>query len=291
MGIEIESEIESDKKQDRNVVGPNSPSKADESAVSRASTTLESIDDLQRELDQGEVTGELSFALPPSFLLSIVVPVYNEKNTIARVIRTLHDLPLPIEVIAVDDGSTDGSIAELHSLNQEFPGMRVCIQEKNQGKGAALRRGFQEATGSHVMVQDADLEYNPHDIPSLIEPLAKGETDVVYGSRFMEARYKGSSALHRFGNKVLTQFSNWATGLRLTDMETCYKIVRRSLLNEIELEQDRFGFEVELTAKLAKKGAEIIERPVSYDARSWEEGKKIGIKDAVQALYCILRYR
>jgi len=290
MGIEIESEIETDTKQDRKVVR-NSTSKADESVVSRASTTLEAIDELQRELDHGDELRDLPFDLPSGFCLSIVVPVYNEKNTIGQVIRTLYQLPLPIEVIAVDDGSTDGSIAELTALNSEFPSLRVCIQEKNQGKGAALRRGFQEASGSHVMVQDADLEYNPNDIPSLIEPLAKGETDVVYGSRFMEARYKGSSALHRFGNNVLTQFSNWATGLRLTDMETCYKIVRRDLLNEIELEQNRFGFEVELTAKLAKKGVEIIERPVSYDARSWEEGKKIGIKDAVQALYCILRYR
>ena len=141
------------------------------------------------------------------------------------------------------------------------------------------------------MVQDADLEYNPKEIPTLIEPLARGEADAVYGSRFMEARYEGSSAVHRFGNMALTQFSNWATGLRLTDMETCYKIVRRDLLNEISLEQDRFGFEVELTAKLAKKNARIIERPVSYAARTWEEGKKIGVKDGLQALYCILRYR
>lgn len=290
MGIEIESGLESDTKQDRNVVA-NSPSKADKSAVARASTTLESIDDLQRELGSGDDVCDLPFDLPAGFMLSIVVPVYNEKNTIGQVIRTLHQLPLPIEVIAVDDGSTDGSIAELTSLNKEFPGMRVCIQEKNQGKGAALRRGFEEATGSHVMVQDADLEYNPHEIPSLIEPLARGEVDAVYGSRFMEARYEGSSFVHRFGNKALTQFSNWATGLQLTDMETCYKIVRRDLLNEIELEQDRFGFEVELTAKLAKKKARIVERPVSYAARTWEEGKKIGVKDGLQALYCILRYR
>lgn len=274
----------------------------DDAAV-RATSALERIDTLQQELDQELAVdkrtadtadgseNELGFELPTGFVLSIIVPIYNEVRTINRVISSLFALPLPIEVIAVDDGSTDGTCAQLTRLNQEFPELRVVFQETNQGKGAALRRGFSLATGSHVMVQDADLEYNPRDIPNLIEPLAKDEADVVYGSRFLEERWEGSSFIHRFGNGVLTKASNWMTGWNLTDMETCYKVLRRSLMEGMNLEQNGFGFEVELTAKLAKQGARVVERPIGYDARGWEEGKKIGWKDAVQALYCICRYR
>ena len=271
-------------------------------AATRATSALEQIDSLQHEIDQelavdtttdagNGSSNELGFELPKGFVLSIIVPIYNEVRTINRVISSLFALPLPIEVIAVDDGSTDGTCALLTRLNQEFPELRVVFQETNQGKGAALRRGFELATGSHVMVQDADLEYNPRDIPNLIEPLAKDEADVVYGSRFLEERWEGSSFIHRFGNGLLTKASNWMTGWNLTDMETCYKVLRRSLMDGMELEQNQFGFEVELTSKLAKQGARVVERPISYDARGWEEGKKIGWKDAVQALYCICKYR
>ena len=227
--------------------------------IQRATDTLDELDALQQELerDEGRILSkdETCFELPSDFVLSIVVPIYNERRTINRVIASLFALPIPVEVIAVDDGSTDGTCALLTHLNHEYPNLKVVFQETNQGKGAALRRGFSLATGSHVMVQDADLEYDPRDIPSLIEPLAKGEADAVYGSRFLEERWEGSSIVHRLGNRLLTEASNRMTGWRLTDMETCYKVFRRELLEKIELEQNGFGFEVELTAKLAKQDA------------------------------------
>lgn len=259
----------------------------------RASRTLDQIDSLQRQLLEEDTVAppSLGFELPARFLLSIVVPIYNEEATIARVISKLFTLPVPIQVIAVDDGSTDGTRELLRELGEQYPALTVALQERNQGKGAALRRGFSLATGTHVMVQDADLEYNPDDIPSLLEPLAKQEADVVYGSRFLEQRWEGSSFVHRLGNSILTKASNLWTGWKLTDMETCYKVFRRDLLNRFTLEQDKFGFEVELTSKLARLKARVVELPISYDARGWEEGKKIGWKDAVQALYCICLYR
>ncbi len=259
----------------------------------RASRTLDQIDSLQRQLFEEDTVAppSLGFELPARFLLSIVVPIYNEEATIARVISKLFTLPVPIQVIAVDDGSTDGTRELLRELGEQYPALTVALQERNQGKGAALRRGFSLATGTHVMVQDADLEYNPDDIPSLLEPLAKQEADVVYGSRFLEQRWEGSSFVHRLGNSILTKASNLWTGWKLTDMETCYKVFRRDLLNRFTLEQDKFGFEVELTSKLARLKARVVELPISYDARGWEEGKKIGWKDAVQALYCICLYR
>lgn len=259
----------------------------------RASRTLDQIDSLQKQLLEEDTVAppSLGFELPARFLLSIVVPIYNEEATIARVISKLFTLPVPIQVIAVDDGSTDGTRELLRELGEQYPALTVALQERNQGKGAALRRGFSLATGTHVMVQDADLEYNPDDIPSLLEPLAKQEADVVYGSRFLEQRWEGSSFVHRLGNSILTKASNLWTGWKLTDMETCYKVFRRDLLNRFTLEQDKFGFEVELTSKLARLKARVVELPISYDARGWEEGKKIGWKDAVQALYCICLYR
>ena len=286
----------------------NASTTGDNQAVERAQSALDQLEQIESQLEaelatdlvadvaaglaaDGALGQPLGYDLPAGFCLSIVVPIYNEERTIERVISKLFELPLPIEVIAVDDGSTDGTCALLTKLNTRFPPLRVVFQETNQGKGAALRRGFSMATGSHIMVQDADLEYNPDDIPTLVEPLAKGEADVVYGSRFLEDNHKGSSLIHRLGNGLLTKASNSVTGWRLTDMETCYKVMRRSLLEDMQLEQNGFGFEVELTAKLASAGARVVERPISYDARGWEEGKKIGWKDAVQALYCICRYR
>ena len=280
----------------------------DDRAVERANSTLDQLEQIEGRLAEelandiatdvatglaadGALDGKLGYELPVGFCLSIVVPIYNEERTIERVISSLFALPLPVEVIAVDDGSTDGTCALLTKLNTQYPPLRVVFQESNQGKGAALRLGFSMATGSHIMVQDADLEYNPEDIPKLVEPLAKDEADVVYGSRFLEDNHKGSSFIHRFGNGVLTKASNYITGWDLTDMETCYKVMRRSLIQDMTLEQNGFGFEVELTAKLANVGARVVERPISYDARGWEDGKKIGWKDAVQAIYCICRYR
>ena len=260
-------------------------------AAERADATLEAIDSLNRELSSDQYQTELPYELPSGFLLSVVVPVFNEQQTIGQVIHWLYQLPLPIEVIAVDDGSTDGTVAELTRLNKAYPDLIVCVESVNQGKGAALRRGFELARGTHVVIQDADLEYDPTDIPRLIEPLANGDADAVYGSRFLMQHWQGSSLIHRLGNRFLTYLSNCMTGLRLTDMETCYKVFRRDLLDDISLEQNRFGFEVELTAKLAKQQARIVERPIRYAARTWEQGKKIGIRDGLQALYCIAKYR
>ena len=268
--------------------------RADNDATQRTSATLDQLDVLQQELAQLEGQGEVKepgYEIPADFLLSIVVPVYNERQTINRVVASLFELPLPVEVIAVDDGSTDGTCAMLTRLNREYPDLKVLFQESNRGKGAALRRGFSIASGSHLMVQDADLEYDPRDIPTLVEPLATGAADVVFGSRFLERRWVGSSLVHRVGNSMLTRASNWMTGWKLTDMETCYKVFRRDLLKGIQLEQNGFGFEVELTAKLARQDVRVVERPISYNARTWDEGKKIGWKDAVQALYCICHYR
>ena len=300
MSLETKSRADTDESKTKAVskqpiAAIDNPTTASNEAIDRANKTLDALDALQAELEleanSGPTQDELGYRLPSDFLLSIVVPCYNEQATIRDVIASLYALPIPVEVIAVDDGSSDTTCAKLTRLNHEFPDLKVAFQPKNRGKGAALRKGFSLATGSHVMVQDADLEYNPKDIPPLLKPLVNGSADVVYGSRFMEKRWTGSSFVHRMGNRLLTIASNAMTGWRLTDMETCYKIWRRELLEEIELEQNKFGFEVELTSKLARLGARVVERPISYAARGWEEGKKIGWKDAVQALYCILRYR
>lgn len=262
-------------------------------AEARTLKTLDFIETLTHQFDEeiGLPVTPLNFEIPNDFLLSAVIPVFNEQQTICRVVGSLLALPLPIEIIVVDDGSTDDTCAVLTQLNRKHPTLRVLFQETNLGKGAALRRGFAAATGSHLIVQDADLEYDPRDIPGLVRALIEEDLDVVYGSRFLEARHEGSSALHRWGNHCLTQLSNWSTGWTLTDMETCYKLFRRDLLERFELEQNGFGFEVELTAKLAGEGARYGERPVSYHARGWEDGKKIHWRDGLNALWCLLRYR
>ncbi|MDA1179104.1 MAG: glycosyltransferase family 2 protein [Planctomycetota bacterium] len=241
-------------------------------------------------LDGYEVDEKLPFAVPTDFCLSIVIPVFNESTTIQRILARVRSLPLRKEIIVVDDGSQDGT-RDLLKTFADLPDLRVLLQPKNQGKGAAVRTGLQAARGNIVVVQDADLEYDPRDILTLLEPILLGDVDVVYGSRFLnDTFYKNSSPVHRWGNRMLTVLSNCCTGLRLTDMETCYKVIRRDKLDGIALRQDRFGFEPEITAKLARKGCRIAELPVHYEARDWSDGKKIGVWDGIKAVYCILRY-
>jgi glycosyltransferase involved in cell wall biosynthesis len=221
--------------------------------------------------------------------LSVVIPCYNEAATIKEVLGRVLESPFVSEVIVVDDGSTDGSpgLARSHGDSR----LRVLEQPHNMGKGAALRRGFLEATADFVIVQDADLEYDPAEYERLLAPLIDGKADVVYGSRFLTGdAHRVLYFWHSVGNRILTAASNMATNLNLTDMETCYKVVRRDLLQSLELEQDRFGFEPEITAKIARTKARIYEVGISYAGRTYDEGKKIGWRDGVQAIHCIIRY-
>ena len=234
-----------------------------------------------------------SFGSDPSkrtdYLLSVVIPVYNELNTIGRILSRVASLNLNLELVIVDDFSTDGTREILEQI-KDLPRVSVILKEKNEGKGAALRTGFEHVNGDYVVVQDADLEYNPSDIPMLIQPLLKGEADVVYGSRFIGEEQQDESWIHRAGNAVLTGASNLFSGLNLTDMETCYKAFSREVLQDISIKQNRFGIEPEITAKLARRGYRFVEVPISYDSRGYDEGKKIGIKDLINAIYCIGRY-
>lgn len=267
------------------------PAALEDEAVRQIQGVLEELERLAADLNHQDTydapTCEPDY--PVGFCLSIVIPVYNERETILNVVARLIALDVPKEIVIVDDGSTDGTRAVLSGL-ENVPNIRVILKSKNEGKGAALRTGFQQARGDIVVVQDADLEYDPRDIPQLLRPILAGETDVVYGSRFLEKRWNNSSHVHRFGNRFLTIASNLTTGLRLTDMETCYKAFRRDVLKKFTIRQDRFGFEPEVTAKLARRGYRVTELPVRYNARDWTEGKKIGIHDAFEALFCILRY-
>jgi len=223
------------------------------------------------------------------YLLSVVIPVYNEIDTIGRIITRVAALPLNLELVIVDDFSTDGTREVLEKL-VGLPNTQIILKGKNQGKGAALRTGFEYFSGDFVVVQDADLEYDPRDIPRLIQPLLKGEADVVYGSRFIGEELQDESWVHRAGNALLTGASNLFSGLKLTDMETCYKAFTQDVIKNIEIEQDRFGIEPEITAKLARRGYRFVEVPISYDSRGYDEGKKIGVKDLINAIYCIGRY-
>jgi glycosyltransferase involved in cell wall biosynthesis len=223
--------------------------------------------------------------------LSVVVPVYNERPTLKRVIERVMAVPIEMEVLCVDDGSTDGSREILAELGEKHQQLRVFLQLHNMGKGAALRRGIKEATGDFVLIQDADLEYDPSEYSSLLEPLLQGKADVVYGSRFMSGRpHRVLYFWHSVGNSVLTLLSNMVTNLNLTDMETCYKVFRREIIQSIPLEEDRFGFEPEITVKVARRRLRIYEVGISYSGRTYEEGKKIGWKDGVRALWCLVKY-
>jgi glycosyltransferase involved in cell wall biosynthesis len=223
--------------------------------------------------------------------LSVVMPIYNESATLRQVVERVLAVPLDLELICVDDGSRDGSREILAELQARYPQMRVLLQPQNMGKGAALRRGIQEATGDFVLIQDADLEYDPNDYPALLEPLIQGRADVVYGSRFVgSGPHRVLYFWHSVGNRILTLLSNCLTNVNLTDMETCYKVFRRDVLQSVPIEEDRFGFEPEITVKVAKRRLRIYEVGISYWGRSYEEGKKIGWKDGVRAVWCLLKY-
>jgi glycosyltransferase involved in cell wall biosynthesis len=223
--------------------------------------------------------------------LSVVIPIYNERATLRTIVARVLDVPLDIELVCVDDGSSDGSREMLGELADRHPQMRVVLQPRNMGKGAALRRGIQEATGDYVVIQDADLEYDPKEYSILLEPLVQGRADVVYGSRFMGGRpHRVLYFWHSVGNWLLTLLSNCVTNLNLTDMETCYKVFRREIIQSIPLEEDRFGFEPEVTVKIAKLRLRVYEVGISYSGRTYEEGKKIGWKDGVRAIWCLIKY-
>jgi glycosyltransferase involved in cell wall biosynthesis len=222
---------------------------------------------------------------------SVVIPVFNEKNTIEEILRRVQavDVGLEKEVIVVDDGSSDGTIELLRKLAS--PQVKVLLHEKNMGKGAALRTGFAQAEGDIVLVQDADLEYDPREYPKLLEPILDGLADVVYGSRFLGGPHRVLFFWHSVGNKFLTTFSNVLSNLNLTDMETCYKVIRREALQKINLKSRRFGFEPEITMKLAKLKCRFFEVPISYSGRLYEEGKKIGWRDGLAAIFHLIRFR
>jgi glycosyltransferase involved in cell wall biosynthesis len=224
--------------------------------------------------------------------LSVVVPVYNEKQTIAQILARIEKTPHDKEIIIVDDYSTDGTREILRELDatRQFPSARIFYHAVNQGKGAALRTGIREATGDIVLIQDADLEYDPAEYGILIQPIVSGVADVVYGSRFLSGPHRVLFFWHSLGNKLLTLLSNMFTDLNLTDMETGFKVFRREIFSKLSIEENRFGIEPEITAKIAKLRCRIYEVPISYFGRDYSEGKKITWKDGFSALYCIMKY-
>lgn len=239
---------------------------------------------------------------PENFLFTVVMPVFNEAETITAMIQRVCAVELPMELVVVDDGSSDDTARVLKDFRQEHPvlgnafgpiSIQYLFHPTNQGKGAALKTGFRAAQGDVVGIQDADQEYDPREFAVLLSTILLDEADVVYGSRFAAGNRTNSPAWHRFGNRLITGFSNWMTGLNLTDAETCYKLIRKPILDSIldSLQEKRFGIELEVTAKLARiPELRIDERPISYDKRTYAQGKKIGIRDGFRALWCILKY-
>ena len=225
--------------------------------------------------------------------LSIVIPVYNEAATISQIVDMVRsvDVGMDKEILLVDDCSRDGTRDVLEKMGKEQADLKVLFHEVNQGKGAALRTGFTAATGDVVLIQDADLEYDPKEYPRLLQPIVEGHADVVYGSRFLGGgAHRVVFYWHYLGNRLLTTLSNMTTNLNLTDMEVCYKVFKRAVIQSIPLKENRFGFEVEITAKIAKRKLKIYEVPISYYGRDYSEGKKIGWKDGFSALRCIVKY-
>ena len=226
----------------------------------------------------------------PTMTLSIVIPVYNELRTLDAVVTRVSAIPVAKEILLVDDGSTDGSRERLHEL-AKLPDIRVFFHAHNQGKGAAIRTGIAAATMDLVVIQDADLEYDPEDLPKLMRPIVDGKADVVFGSRFIGSEpHRVMYFWHMVVNRLLTLASNVLTNLNLTDIETCYKMFRREVIQSITIEESRFGVEPELTAKVARMHCRIYEVGISYSGRTYEEGKKIGWRDGVRAIWCILKY-